>query len=169
MTEKIEHFPGIGLRSSDFENNRVLYTTWRPNAQYAWDAGVAIGKYLAELKRGRLIGAHCRHCQSTMIPPRTVCEWCFKPINKWVELEARGTVNTFSICYVSWDMQRPEVPEISAVIDIEGTSPKMGIMHLLGDVDPGDVVIGMPVTAVWKPEAEREGAITDIRYFRPLS
>ena len=132
-------------------------TTWQPNAQYAWDAGVAIGKYLAELKQGRLIGAECRHCQTTIIPPRTVCEWCFKPVSKWVELEARGTVNTFSICYVSWDMQRPEVPEIPAVIDIEGTSPKMGIMHLLGEVNPEDVAIGMPVEAVWKPAQERVG------------
>jgi probable rRNA maturation factor len=42
-----------------------------------------------------------------------------------------------------------------------------GILHLLGEVEPKDVEIGMKVEAVWKPAKEREGAITDIRYFRP--
>ena len=60
------------------------------------------------------------------------------------------------------------------MIDIDGASPGMGIMHLLGEVgDDLDTIlakvsIGMPVEAVWKPQEEREGSITDIRYFRPV-
>jgi hypothetical protein len=34
-------------------------------------------------------------------------------------------------------------------------------------VEPDAVHIGMRVQAVWKPEDEREGAITDILYFKP--
>jgi hypothetical protein len=41
-------------------------------------------------------------------------------------------------------------------------------MHLLGEVDPDAVEIGMKVEAVWKPEEERTGSITDIKYFKPL-
>ena len=43
----------------------------------------------------------------------------------------------------------------------------MGIMHVLGEVDPQEVKIGMRVKAVWKPPKERSGAITDIKYFKP--
>jgi uncharacterized OB-fold protein len=43
-----------------------------------------------------------------------------------------------------------------------------GIMHMLGQVDPQEVHIGMRVKAVWKPPDERQGSITDIRYFKPL-
>ena len=59
-------------------------------------------------------------------------------------------------------------------ISADGTStlesgPIMGgIMHLMGEVDPQDVKIGMRVQAVWKAPEEREGAITDILYFKPL-
>ena len=59
------------------------------------------------------------------------------------------------------------------MIEIAGASPGMGIMHLLGEVGDdintilGRVKIGMNVEAVWKPASEREGSITDIRYFRP--
>jgi hypothetical protein len=54
------------------------------------------------------------------------------------------------------------------VIEIDGASPLHGIMHLLGEVDPQEVHIGMRVQAVWKSPEDREGAITDIKYFRPL-
>ena len=57
---------------------------------------------------------------------------------------------------------------IPAVIEIEGASKGMGIMHLLGEVDPDEVKMGMKVKAVWKPAEEREGAITDILYFKPV-
>ena len=169
MTAKIKEFPGVYLKESDFRDKKVLFNEWTPNAQYAWDAGVAIGRYLAELKQGRLIGVHCRKCRRTVIPPRNFCEWCFRPMDNWVHLPETGTVNTFSLCYVTWDMKVLTDPEIPAVIDIDGTSPPVGIMHKLGEVDPKTVRIGMQVQAVWKPPEEREGSILDIKYFKPLN
>jgi uncharacterized OB-fold protein len=77
MTVKIDNFPGTYLKEADFRENRILYTEWDPNAQYAWDAGVAIGRYLRELKEGRLIGVRCDECRRIVIPPRNFCEWCF--------------------------------------------------------------------------------------------
>jgi uncharacterized protein len=168
MTAKIEKFPGVSLRESDFQEGRVLFTEWSPNAQYAWDTGVAIGRYLAELKQGRLLGVHCRECGRTVIPPRSFCEWCYRPMDNWVTLPDTGTVNTFSLCYVTWDMHYLDEPEIPAVIDIDGTQPSVGIMHMLSDVDPGEVKIGMKVQAVWKPVEERQGSILDIKYFKPV-
>ena len=167
MTANIKEFPGTPLAESDFEEGKVLFTHWTPRAEYAWDAGVAIGRYLAELKAGRIIGVRCRHCRRTVVPPRTVCEWCFKPMSEWVYLQDTGTVNTFSLCYVTWDMVRIKDPLIPTVIEIDGASPGMGILHLLSEVDPQEVKIGMRVKAVWKPAEEREGAITDIKYFKP--
>jgi uncharacterized OB-fold protein len=89
-------------------------------------------------------------------------------MDEWVELEDHGIVNTFSICHVRWDMQRVDPPLIPAVIEIGGASKGMGILHLLGEVDPAKVKIGMKVQAVWKPVSERSGAITDIQYFKPV-
>jgi uncharacterized OB-fold protein len=88
-------------------------------------------------------------------------------MDDWVYLPDTGTVNTFSLCYVTWDMQYLDEPEIPAVIDIDGTHPSVGIMHMLGEVNPDDIKIGMQVQAVWKPPEEREGSILDIKYFKP--
>jgi uncharacterized OB-fold protein len=161
-------YDSVYLRREDFGEGRVLFETWDPNAQYAWDAGVAIGRYLQELRAGRLIGRSCPQCHRVLIPPRMFCESCFYPTDSWVPLEDTGTVLTFSRCYVTWDMIKLEKPQIPAVIEIDGASPGMGIMHILGEVDPDAVEIGMRVGAVWKPPEERTGSVNDIAYFRPL-
>lgn len=88
-------------------------------------------------------------------------------MTEFIPLSDTGIVNTFSLCYVTWDVKRIENPEIPAVIEIDGASPLHGIMHMLGEVEPEDVYIGMRVQAVWKPAQDREGSITDILYFKP--
>lgn len=160
--------PGTSLRERDLQQGKVLTIPWKLEARYAWDAGVAIGRYLGELKEGRIIGTECRVCRRVVVPPRAFCEWCFRPMSRWVHLKDTGTVNTFSICYVTWDAARVEKPFIPAVIEIDGASRGVGILHLLGQVDPKDVKIGMRVKAVWKPPQERVGSVTDISHFRPL-
>jgi uncharacterized OB-fold protein len=168
MTSKFKEFPGTPLSEGDFQEGKILFYHDEMKADFAWDTGIAIGAYLAALKEGFLLGGYCQTCRKTVIPPRTVCEWCFRPMDSYVRLEDTGTVNTFSLCYVTWDVKRIEKPELPAVIDIDGASPLHGIMHKLGEVDPEDIYIGMRVKAVWKPPEEREGAITDILYFKPI-
>lgn len=168
MTAKLGPFPGTALRESDFDAGDVLFLHDELQARFAWDTGVAVGAYLAGLRRGELLGARCESCERTVVPPRAFCEDCFRPTDSYVQLEDRGTVNTFSLCYVTWDVQRIKEPEMPAVIEIEGASPMHGIMHKLGEVDPEAIHVDMKVQAVWKPPEERQGAITDIRYFKPI-
>lgn len=167
MTDNISNYPGTSLSENDIKNGRVLSIHDSLNAEFAWDTGIAIGRYLRGLKEGIILGSYCSHCRRTVVPPRIVCEWCFNPMDKYVPLEDKGTVNTYSLCYVTWDVQRIKEPEIPAVIDLDSTSPLHGILHKLGEVDPDEISIGMRVEAVWKPANEREGAITDILYFKP--
>ncbi len=162
---------GTHLSSSDFKKGKVLTTEWQPSLAYAWDNGVAIGRYLAELKEGRIIARVCHTCRRIMLPPRMFCELCFRPTDEWRHVQDTGTVNTFSIAHVNWDASRrgpKERPLIPAVIEIDGASPGMGIMHMLGEVDPKTIKVGMRVRAVWKKPGDRSGAITDILYFKPL-
>jgi len=159
---------GTGLSSQDFKQKKVLVEKWTANAKYGWDEGIAIGRYLRELKNGKITGVKCHKCNRTMVPPRIFCEWCFKPIDEWVYLKDTGIINTFSLCYVAWNMERLKEPLIPAVIEIDGASPGMGIMHLISEIDPKKVARGMKVKAVWKPENERTGAITDIKYWKPV-
>lgn len=168
MTEKIKNWPGTELSDADLKSGKVFTTEWHPNLKYAWDTGVAYGKFMHELKNGKILGVKCNKCERIIVPPRAFCEKCFKETDEWVNVKDTGTVQTFSIAYTDWKAARIKVPNIPAVIEIDGASKLMGFLHLLGEVDPKNVKIGMRVKAVWKPVEEREGAITDIKYFKPL-
>lgn len=158
---------GTPISSADWESGAAPTIAYVPRAEYAWDTGPAIGRYLEGLRQGVIWGRSCHQCGRTFVPPRSMCELCFRTPDEWVELSPTGTVNTFSLCYVTWNMEWVTEPQMPAVIEIDGATPGHGIMHLLGEVDPGDVAVGMKVEAVWKPADERTGAITDITHWRP--
>ena len=168
MSPNSNNYPGTSLSEKEIQEGKVLSIHDKLLGGFSWDTGTAIGQYLASLKDGVILGSYCAKCRKTVVPPRTVCEWCYRPMAEYVPLEDTGVINTFSLCYVTWDVKRIKVPEIPAVIDLDGASPLHGIMHKLGEVQPDQVKIGMRVQAVWKPAAEREGAITDILYFKPF-
>jgi len=175
MTSKIKNFPGTALREQDFTDGKILFNQDALKGNFAWDTGAAVGIYLAGFKAGKIMGTICSTCRKIVVPPRTVCEWCFRPMDEVVELPDTGIINTYSLCYVTWDVRRITEPEIPAVIQLDGTStlesgPTMGaIMHMLGEVDPEKIEIGMRVQAVWKTPEDREGSITDILYFKPIN
>jgi len=167
-------FSGTSLTDHALTTGEVLVSMWHVKSDYSWDAGIAMGTYLEGLKQGKLVGIRCPECRRTLVPPRAFCELCFRPLDEWVELSDTGRINTYSVSYVNWDASRRQTPEIPAVVEIDGASRGMAILHLIGDAgDTLDAItsrlkIGTAVQAVWKPPDEREGAITDIRYFRPV-
>ncbi len=172
MVKEIEgmpnYAPGTRVSSKDIRENRITHTWWEPEVQYNWALGQAMSKFLTGLKEGKILGRTCVKCNRVLVPPRMFCEHCYGPTNEWVELEDTGTIETFSISYIDSDARRIEEPILIGVISIDGASPLHGFMHYFGEMTKDDIHIGMKVKAVWKPKNDREGAITDIKYFKPL-
>jgi len=170
MSSKVSDYPGTEVSLEDLRSGRYLVTKHTADLRYSWSTGEAMSRFLGGLREGQLWGRRCGRCGRTMVPPRMYCEACFRPTDEWVRLRDTGKVVTYSISYVNADASRREGegPILVAVIEIDGATPMMGILHLLGEVEAVDVAVGMRVEAVWKPRGERRGAITDIRYFRPL-
>ena len=159
--------PGTGLKEEDFESSKVLTVTYQPRAKYAWATGIAIGRFLSSLKAGEIVGTKCDHCGRIGVPPRIFCESCFTRSESWIKLPDTGTVNTFSISYIATDTTRLKTPTIPAVIEID-SAKGAGFLHILGEVKPEEVKIGMRVKAVWVDPQQRKGSITDIKYFKPI-
>jgi len=168
MSEKIKKYPGEEITTKDLREGRVPLIKWKPKAKYAWTAGPAMSRFLKELKDGRIIARKCHKCGRIMVPPRMFCELCFKSTDEWVYVKDTGTINTYSVSYLAADASRLKEPIIVAVINLDGASKGMGILHWLGEVKQENVKFGMKVKAVWKPLKERTGAITDIKYFKPV-
>lgn len=167
MSSKIGAYPGTEIDLEDLDQGRFLVTHYDTVLRYAWTSGVAISRFLQGLKDGELWALKCNKCGRTIIPPRAYCEEDFAPTDKWVRVKDTGTVNTFSVSYVNNDASRRRKPIIVSVVDIDGASPGMGMLHLLGEVEPRNVEVGMKVEAAWKPRSQRTGAITDIKHFKP--
>ena len=167
MSQKITSYPGHEITPDDVKSEKYLDIFYKFEPKYNWAAGVANSRFLAELKEGRLIARKCTKCERVLVPPRMYCEKDFRPTDEWVYVKDTGTINTYSISHVGTDARRLKTPILVAVIDIDGASPGMGILHNLGEIDPSKIKIGMRVKAVWKPSSERLGSILDIRYFKP--
>lgn len=159
---------GTPLDEKALKQGKTFTVNYVPQLRYEWDTGQAISRYLAELRQGRLIARSCRACERVMIPPRMFCERCFRPTDDWVYVRDTGRIATFSLCYVTWDVRRLKQPQIPAVIEIDGASPGMGILHLVKKVPANRVRIGMAVQAAWKPKGLRTGSVTDIAYWEPI-
>jgi uncharacterized OB-fold protein len=169
MSAKIKHYMGEEIKISDIKEEKIPVEKYRPRAKYAWSAGVAIGRFLEELKNGKIAATTCNKCGRIMVPPRIFCEKCFKPTDGWTYVKDTGVINTFSVSFLAADATRLKEPIIVAIINLDGASEGMGIIHKVGEVnDWKEVKFGMKVKAVWKPPEERVGAITDIKYFKPI-
>jgi len=168
MSAKIKEYSGEEVKSSDIKEGKVLTVRDKPNAKYLWSAGIAMSRFLNDLKKGKILASTCNKCGRIMVPPRMFCEQCFKPTDGWTHVKDTGTVNTYSVSFIAGDASRIKEPIIVAVIDLDGASKGMGILHTMSEIDWKKVKFGMKVKAVWKSEKERTGAITDIKYFKPM-
>jgi uncharacterized protein len=168
LSQRITSYPGHEITPEDLKEEKYLDIVQKVEPRYSWAAGVAISRFLSELKEGRVIARKCNQCERILVPPRMYCEQCFCPTDSWTYVKDTGTINTFSISHVGTDARRLRTPLLIAVVNIDGASPGMGFLHLLGEVEPPRISIGMKVQAVWKPADERQGSIMDIRYFKPM-
>lgn len=159
------------LSVKDIRTGKVLSCSDKPNLKYAWDNGVAIGRYLAELKNGKIIGKKCNSCKRVLVPPRLFCELCWRPTDEWAFVKDTGTILTSVVSHVNWDaspVKEGDRYHTPAVIELDGAGKDQGIFHHINDIEPYDIKIGMRVKAVWKKPEDRIGAITDIKYFKVI-
>ena len=134
---------------------------------YAYTLGIAGERFFNEIKENaKIMGTKCRKCGKIYVPPKIYCEECFEKIEDWVEVGNKGTVYTYTIAYLDEHGEKLEKPVVYAFIKFKNAFG--GLIHKLGEVEPENVRIGMPVEAVFKPTVERKGTINDIKYFRPL-
>jgi hypothetical protein len=146
-----------------------------PNAPAVWrdempvtsryTVGLAGERFFRAIKdEGRILGTRCPRCDRTYVPAVQFCERCLGELEEWVDVGTVGEVHTYTLLYENLDGSRRDEPELVAFVRLGDG----GLVHRLGEVAPEEVHIGMQVEAVFKPQAEREGSILDILYFRPV-
>ncbi len=149
--------------------NTTDATSWpgKIPMQYVYTAGRAGEHFFQSLKtKGKFVGAKCEKCDQVYVPARIFCESCFARLGPkdYVTLPSTGVVQSFTYSFETFD-EREKKPSLVATIALDGADTV--IMHWLGEVEPEDCYIGMPVEAVFKPRNQRQGSILDVKHFRP--
>jgi uncharacterized OB-fold protein len=133
---------------------------------FKYMAGKTGSLFLTTLRDHKKITAtRCAKCKTVFIPPRSVCDRCYHPADKWVEVGPAGTITTFTVVRY-WEPHLPmKPPFIMAQIKLDGADTSL--THLVSDINPADVRIGLRVEPVFAQK--RNARITDIAYFRPIA
>lgn len=133
--------------------------------KFVYTLGHGYQRFFDGLKEGKIVASRCEECGVTYLPPRIYCEECLSEINQFIEINQNGVVLGYTIQNLDKDGNELGEPIIWALIGFEGV--RGGIFHKLGEVDPEEIYIGMPVKPVFK--RERKGSINDIKYFTKLA
>ncbi len=122
-------------------------------------------KFLKALEEGKLLGARTGDNGKVYFPPKEADPATGLELDQFVELPDKGTVTTFAIINIPFSGQRIKPPYVAAYVLLDGAD--IPFLHVVTEIDPADVRMGMRVQAVWKPREEWGLGIDNIDYFRP--
>lgn len=149
------------------EKTEFMEIPGRWNIRYTYSAGRTVSRFLQELRdKAIIIATECPKCQRVLMPPRSFCERCYISIeDNWVQLEPRGTLESFTIVTEQFE-NAPKSPYVIGFIKLNGASTSFP--HFLHGVDLADLTraretlrIGMPIRIVFKERSERQGRMDD--------
>jgi uncharacterized OB-fold protein len=128
---------------------------------YTRSTGPVVGRFLTELKRGRIVGTRGDDGR-VYVPPMEFDPVTASALTEFVEVSDRGEV--LSWCWVSEPRESHpfDHPFAWALILLDGADVPM--LHALV-ADESAMATGMRVAARWAEE--RRGFITDIACFEP--
>jgi uncharacterized OB-fold protein len=115
-------------------------------------------------EHGELRFLRCRQCGYYIHPPTPICPRCHSKELAPEAVSGRATLFTYSVNHQNW-MPGPELPYVVAIVSI----PEQDGLRLttnLVDVDPEDVVIGMPLEVTFEHHPDEQGDVW-LPLFRP--
>ena len=121
--------------------------------------------FLRGLEEGKLLGARTGTDGKVYFPPKEADPATGLELDNFLELPDKGTVTTFAIINIPFPGQRIKPPYVAAYVLLDGAD--IPFLHLVTEIDPADVRMGMRVEAVWKPREEWGLGIDNINHFRP--
>ncbi|MED5814949.1 OB-fold domain-containing protein [Mycolicibacterium sp. 050232] len=126
--------------------------------------------FLKALQEGKLLGGRTKKGRDgqpgkVYFPPKEADPATGLALDEFIELPDKGTVTTFAVINIPFPGQRIKPPYVAAYVLLDGAD--IPFLHLVTEIDPADVRMGMRVQAVWKPSEEWGLGIDNIDYFKP--
>ena len=153
----------VAEKADDREPVRVQVAPSSIEIQHT--ASLPESAFLRGLEEGKLLGARTGTDGKVYFPPKEADPATGLELDNFLELPDKGTVTTFAIINIPFPGQRIKPPYVAAYVLLDGAD--IPFLHLVTEIDPADVRMGMRVEAVWKPREEWGLGIDNINHFRP--
>jgi hypothetical protein len=133
--------------------------------------GPYYGRLFDELgSQRRLMGSRCSACHNVLVPPRALCDVCYRPTDQFVDVADTGVLRAFSVIHMEFVGQTRKPPYVYAEIVLDGSATRL--IHTIAGIDVSKASellwVGMPVQAVWRDSAQAKGTLDDIDHFEPI-
>ena len=140
----------------------VIVQPWLMSFDYTRTAGPIVGRFLAGLSKGRILGLR-GPAGTVVVPPTGYDPQTSEPMEEWVEVGPQGVVTTWAWVSRPLDTHPVSEPFAWALIRLDGASTSL--LHVVVVEDESKMQTNLRVEPVWA--VERRGHIRDIACFRP--
>jgi uncharacterized OB-fold protein len=152
-------------------SSELLIGTFEKAMPYEWSVGIYGSRFFQEIRQNRrFIGIRCPKCGRVYAPPRRLCGPCFEELSELVPLSDTGILVAYTI--VNYPFQDPNtgkqrpIPYTYGYIKLDGADSIFS--HIINELNPSRIKVGMRVKAIFKDENDMEGNTQDIKYFEPV-
>ncbi len=142
----------------------VLHAPLNVDFDYTRSLGPTLSEFMSGLKNRRILGGVLSD-GSVVVPPPEYDPQSLDPVSELVPVGDEGVVQTWSWVSEPVPGQPLDRPFAFALILLDGADRPM--LHAVAVDSPDQIESGLRVRVAWAEETA--GAITDIRWFEPLS
>jgi len=103
-------------------------------------------KFFLALAEKKLLATQCPKCSAVYMPPRAICRHDLTSTS-WLELSAKGHLESWTLCPHSVSYAQTETPYILAYIKLEGTQSLF--LHQLRNINSEELKFGLELKAVF--------------------
>ena len=82
-------------------------------------APFTVEQFYKFIQERKLMAAECKQCGTVFIPPKPVCTSCFSKELRWIQLEAKGKLVTYTVIHVAPEQFQPIAPYAYGILELE--------------------------------------------------
>ena len=108
---------------------------------------ISYEKFLNEEK---LMGSHCKACDTHYVPPRSICTNCYKSDMEWIEMRGKGRLAAFTCInipppfMIAQGYSRKN-PYCTGVVELEEGTKVDARIDGVDCAKPEEIKVGMPL------------------------
>ena len=115
------------------------------------------------LNEEKLMGSHCKACDTHYVPPRSICTNCYKSDMEWIEMKGKGRLAAFTCINIPPPFMiaqgyNRKNPYCTGVVELEEGTKVDARIEGVDCGKPEEIKVGMPLKVKYlhRTEGDKE-------------